>query len=291
LFTSGAIFRNSTLVNVHFDESKLGGASFAGSTIEDTSFKQAYLFNSAFDRVNLCQNVNFTDADVFNASFSGAKFSKDAIPIFVDSAWWQATGWDFGQIELLAEHFDKKDIQKSKKFMTEPAFSQNDISSQDVFARAMALNKKAWTLAIYGVVADGAAESAVREAVQLVGQSEYRHDREIAASFNDTLAYILMQEPDPKKQESSLTEALRLFTDSAESLSKGQLFRYAIALHASNQHQNVDAILQKALIKQQHEPSHEFYLLKRYFVDELKARYAKITGRGPSGPPDCSKTK
>jgi hypothetical protein len=157
----------------------------------------------------------------------------------------------------------------------------------DPSRRADLLNSIAWKLAIYGVVSDGIAESAAREALKLLDESVPRgsaRDRSYAGS-QDTLAYIILQRRDPDKQQASLQEAIDLLAQ-AERLDAGDiLFRYAVALHWTNKETDARRKLEDALREKQYEPTHELYLLNRYFTGEFKNEVMNLMRMPRSSPP------
>jgi hypothetical protein len=290
LFASGAIFKSSKLSGIRFDHAALAGASFSGSVIENASFAQAYLYRAGLDGVDLCANVDFTDADVLNASFKRARFFDDRVPIFVRAAWWQADGWGFDEIAVLDKLYPKDKIQETERFQRERTRAQARADAEkDPFARADALNVLGWTLAIFGVVSDGNAEAAARDALTSldlwkkseVQPDENRYLRHLA-EFRDTLAYILMQDTNPEKHDKNLEEAVKILTDSAKLLREGDLFRYAVVLHAANRDVEARKVLEDALLQQQYSPSHELYLLGPYITGELKKWIMDMTGRPPN---------
>jgi hypothetical protein len=298
---SGAIMRNSKLTAVRFDEAQLAGASFDRAVIKRTSFQQAYLYRANFESAELCEGVDFTGADVLYASFKRARFFDESVPNFNKVAWWQTYGWGFDEIALLDRHNNKAAIKDSEKFKEELARANNRIEQEkDTYARATALNEKAWMLAIYGVV-DGDAESTARQALQLIKELEERktesqqknNERQgdnkspeyntEKSGFGDTLAYILMQKPenDPANPTKNKDEALALLAYAASARGQGEvLFRYAVALHASNRDAEARENLRRAVLDQQYDPSHELYLLNRYFSGDFRQWVMEMTGRG-----------
>jgi len=288
---SGAIFKNSKLTLVNFNKAKLAGASFEQSVLANTTFQRAYLYSANFDRAEFCGTVDFTGADVVKASFKRARFVKDSLPIFTGAAWWQAYGWSFEEVKWLDERYSRGSITENEAYKS--ALAGLEVANGNDDVRAAALNMKAWTLATYGVVSDGIAESAARDALKLIGSSKQTNAKIMEANYQDTLAYILMQGPesDSEKQTKTLEEAVSLLVTPAKLLGEDALFRYAVALHASKKDADAEGNLRKALLDEQYDPSHELYLLNRYITagnGNFKRALEDMTGRGTRMSPTCS---
>jgi hypothetical protein len=283
----GAVFSDGKMREVKFDRALLNGASFAGSVIGQSSFKKASLIGANFDVTQLCEDVDFTDADVRNASFKRTSFFKDSIPKFDGTAWWLASGWGFDQIMALHQSYPVNRIKDSERFKGELGSIDSMLQQEtDLYTKAQLLNSKAWKLAIYGVVSDGTAEKTARDASNLLEDQKGSVRDKLYAGSQDTLAYILLQEQDPEKQKKSLQEAVDLL-GRAEGLGVGELyFRYAVALHAANRQAEAKEKLENAVREKQYEPSHELYLLYRYFTGEFKNEVMNLTRTPRWLPPD-----
>src|ERR1700730_8195316 len=94
-------------------------------------------------------------------------------------------GW-VDEIALLHRNSPWDSVRKSKGFERDLANAELKIAqARDREAHAAALNAKAWTLAIYGVISDGIAEMAARQAMKIVAES--KQDNPAAeASYRDT---------------------------------------------------------------------------------------------------------
>ncbi len=301
ILASGATFQSSTLTNVRFNGAVLSSVQFNKSTISQSSFVEAYLYRSSFDEANFCEDVDFSGADLRSASFKRVSFADNTIPIFTNTAWWQAYGWSFDKINLLGKHYPKSQFKGNKWSNFEIGLSRTKIEtanreldgakSQEEQTRAInglaqSKNEHAWMLAIYGMVSDGEAELNVREALKLIRrlQQQGKNDdinkgyRRSEANFEDTLAYILMQDEGSPNREAKLTEAVELLKDAIAVRPEGELlFRYAVALNAVGE--KPTKFLEDALREEQYEPSHELYLLSAYITGHFKNEIMNLTGR------------
>jgi uncharacterized protein YjbI with pentapeptide repeats len=277
LRAAGANFRGSKLKGVDLNGAFLPGSVFVGGVIEQTGFRKASLARADFEAVDFCQDVDFTGADVYKTSFKRVKFSDRNIPKFGQSAWWQAYGWGFQEIEMLHKQYPRHGITETDKYKHEIGLTEESLrQASGQTARAVALNEKAWLLATYGVISDGQAEQAVREAVGIIGTGPLKE------MVEDTLAYILLQkgQDDPALRARSVKEAFDLLQSAAKNFEDGEvIFRYAVALHASGAG-GWREILRIALIEHQYDPSHELYLLKDHLNAEFHAAIAEMTRRG-----------
>jgi uncharacterized protein YjbI with pentapeptide repeats len=280
IFAPGAIFSNSVLKAVKFRDAFLEGASFNGSVLVGTGFAQATLSRAWFDRAEFCEGVDFTAADLQNAYFRRAKF--EYMPVFAQTPWWLINGLNFNEIDLIARDYPRvSDLAKYPKFKDRLDRVDRRIAQlKDPQPRAAALNEKAWALAILGVVSDEVAEGAAKEALGLL--DELKQEGQVAedrAQTGDTMAYILLQksEKDPATQQQNMQKAVDLLATAAK-LDYGEvLFRYAIALNALDR--DWTGALESALIRKQYEPTHELYLLNKYFTGNFRQRVIDLTGR------------
>jgi hypothetical protein len=239
--------------------------------------------------------VDFTDADLQYTSFKRARFSNEYPPTFDKTAWWLAFGLGFDEISLLDRKYLRTSVRENTIFRNVLADVEKRIEQEkEPRARAIALNEKAWTLAILGLVSDGIAEREIREALRLIESLKQEDGSpDDLSNFGDTLAYILLQksEEDPKQRAKNLDDAVARLAVAAKSEDGEVLFRYAVALHATNKETEARANLEKSLIEQQYDPSHELYLLGSYLTGDFKKRVADATGRTPRGllPSRCPK--
>jgi hypothetical protein len=295
LFAPGAVFIGTRLSGVSFDTALLWGASFNLSVINRTSFAKASLPRARFEGAEFCENVDFTDADLQYTSFKRARFSNEYPPTFDKTAWWLAFGLGFDEISLLDRKYLRTSVRENTIFRNVLADVEKRIEQEkEPRARAIALNEKAWTLAILGLVSDGIAEREIREALRLIESLKQEDGSpDDLSNFGDTLAYILLQksEEDPKRRAKNLDDAVARLAVAAKSEDGEVLFRYAVALHATNKETEARANLEKSLIEQQYDPSHELYLLGSYLTGDFKKRVADATGRTPRGllPSRCPK--
>jgi hypothetical protein len=103
------------------------------------------------------------------------------------------------------------------------------------------------------------------------------------ANFTDTIAYIWLQEGNPKEAVRLLQQPGIVDADSGSDL----LFRYAFALHAlalekegdekERLEREAQANLEKSLRDLHYVPSHELYLLRAYMTDEFTAQLANLS--------------
>jgi uncharacterized protein YjbI with pentapeptide repeats len=280
IFAPGAIFSSSTLTAVKFHDAFLEGASFNGSVLVGTDFSQAALSRAWFDRAEFCEGVDFTAADLQNAYFRRAKF--ESMPVFAQTPWWLINGLRFDEIDLIARTYPRvSDVAQYPKFKDRLDRVDRRIAQlKDPQPRASALNEKAWTLATLGIVSDQVAEGAAKDALALL--DELKQEGQVAedrAQTGDTMAYILLQKPekDTATQQQNLQKAVGLLETAAKSDYGEVLFRYAIALNAVNG--DWANALEGALIRKQYEPTHELYLLNKYFTGNFKQRVVDLTGR------------
>ena len=126
--------------------------------------------------------------------------------------------------------------------------------------RIVALDGKAWTLAIHGCDLEEA-ERVSREAFKTINSAELSNEdtAKPMAYVSDTLAYILMQ-----RQRAD--EALELKKENYGVQEPGGIFRYALALHISGRTEDALDMLRKSEQVKSYSPSHELYLLYEYFM-------------------------
>ncbi|MET4723871.1 tetratricopeptide (TPR) repeat protein [Bradyrhizobium japonicum] len=287
---AGAQFRESKLRNVVFERATLSSASFEGSVLENINFRNAKLDQANFDGVYLCKQVDFSGADIAGASFKRMKFWNDNIPIFAEAPWWQAKGWGFEEIDLLEKRYPRKDIGQNDGLKSildginfaRTVYEKMGLDEEDKLERLASLNnRRAWTLATYGLIGDGEAEAAATAAMDYYARARDEPFLKIrGASTADTLAYILMQKPakDDAEEKSNFTRALALLKSAAETLDDAEvIFRYAVALHVLGQDEEAIAQLQKALPEKEYEPTHELLLLNKHFTGTFKKEVVNST--------------
>src|SRR5215831_12435143 len=194
-FLPNALFSESQIVGGKFDKTSLEFSRFDEAMIADTTFSNARLYRSLFDKVLFCGEVKFLLSDVRSASFRYA----GRVPQFDGTAWWLAVGWSMQQIQTLAARPSGVDYKDSPVFKDEMQYYEKLLSNapEPTLPRAMALNGKAWALATHGIdLAD--AERLSQEALMIVrGLGGKPNDLSAVvreeANEMDTLAYIQMQ--------------------------------------------------------------------------------------------------
>jgi tetratricopeptide (TPR) repeat protein len=285
LSAPGAVFDNSRLSGVQFKGAMLENASLIGSVIRASNFEDARFSRAKFDMVDFCADVDFSGADIVGASFRRSAFLDQGVPKFQGAAWWMAYGWDFDQIDQLARLYPTR--FPNDKLQEQLARLSVRISDATVpLDQALLLNQKAWTLVVEGAVADGEARKAIEQALTLVDKAGGSGPppnvvRMYKAEFQDTLAYVLLQESetqaDPAKKQ-TIDRAVAHLSDASQVSNEAEVwFRYAVALHAAGQTAEASTELDKAL--QTYEPSHELYLLRAYITGDFKQRIIRLTGR------------
>ena len=125
-----------------------------------------------FDRALLC-DVNFSNADMSNASFWGATIDDRTYGWLRKTAWWTAVGWDSDDFKRLLRPQSEKQpdpqspsvyppanaaegralrhaLRTSERFHTDYEIPITE-TRPGTFDRAEALNTMAWTLATWGI--------------------------------------------------------------------------------------------------------------------------------------------
>jgi tetratricopeptide (TPR) repeat protein len=245
----------------------------------------------------LC-NVDFSGANLRSASFWAVTLDDETKKTLKNTAWWQAVGWPWSEIEGIA-HTSEGDEAQTARLKASAGFAvdiQHAIDSLQIAAvntpeRALALNDIAWTRAIWGVdvsersalptdapsqssrsdpcVAEEVpanARDAAEGAVCIISKMNVEGEKkgaynELLAKFQDTLAYILMQSGQMSKALETFEEIRR--ENPAFFESGGALFRYAIAQYVAGQDKAVALEhLNTALVKKRYQPTHELQTLR-----------------------------
>jgi hypothetical protein len=252
-----------------FSGAELPRAQFRSSRIAATSFAGADLYRAVFDRAVLC-NVDFSQANLRYASFWSVMLDAPTTENLKNTAWWQAVGWSWSDIQSLAKpragttagsRDRAANLKKSSGFKSDIKVPIEKLSgiALSPLERAVALNDLAWTDAVWGVdtvppnvdqaapkpatapdpcagtgIPDNARDAA-EQAVCIVGNLNREGDKkgtytDLLSNLRDTLAYIRLQ-------NNELPDALNQYRDIASDNSKflenpDVSFRYAIALHA-----------------------------------------------------------
>jgi WD40 repeat protein len=261
-----ANFTHAVITGVNFANSNLRGARFDEAIVSMTSFEGVDLKFGRFDGARLRSQVNFSQADLDGTSFRNVKY--DSCPNFERAAWWLATGWGLDQVADFVKAFGKAAPEKRRKAGAYPMFEREldrfemmlEKPAITPMQRIVALDGKAWTLAIHGCDLEEA-ERVSREAFKTINTAELSNEDTARpmAYISDTLAYILMQ-----RQRAD--EALELKKENYGVQEPGGIFRYALALHISGRTEDALDMLRESEQVKSYSPSHELYLLYDYFM-------------------------
>jgi uncharacterized protein YjbI with pentapeptide repeats len=281
----GVRFMNSTIIGSNFDSANLQNARFDGATISETSFSGANLALSRFYGASL-RDVNFSQADLSGASFQNVSYDSCDLPKFEKTAWWLAIGWSLNQVADFMRNYGGANPRKGRKEGEYLAFdrefnrfeSRLEANPKNNLDRAVALDGKAWTLAIHGISLDEA-EKAARTALEVIRNVEnipIADKRRKVSYIRDTLAYILMQERQPE-------EARDLKKGDENVQDPGGMFRYALALHMIGDEDQAAEILNRSMGIRGYLPSHELFLLNEYFSGSgpFMETFARLTEKAP----------
>ena len=277
-------------------------AQFRGARIAATSFEGADLYRASFDRAILC-DVDFTGANLRNASFWAVTLNDRTKDALKKTAWWQAQGWPWSEIEKLAPpHQSAANASEDERLRNSLKSStgfRDDIkrpkeafqrSSAGTLERALALNDFAWTEAVWGLdIADAStakpgeaapsdpcaatdlpsgAQQAAEQAVCIVNKLNQDGDNKgrytaLLSNLRDTLAYVHLQ-------NNEIPQALQIYgdigRDDAKSLEDAEIsFKYAIAQYAGGRDKaTAIATLKAAVETGRYQPTHELQTLKDY---------------------------
>src|SRR5262249_24148788 len=147
------------------------------------------------------------------------------------------------------------------------------IAPERTFARATALNGKAWALATYGIdLAD--AEGLSQEALTIVRQPAGKPDESgsvVREEVNDmdTLASRQMQAGKMSEGLENLKAAIQKMQGREATFMNALIFRYALAQFAAGQRDEAIRNLMFALDTLKYVPSQEMYLLEKHIKDEF----------------------
>lgn len=276
------------LKDTRFVDAVMPSAKFDGSMLSSVKFNGAKLTYASFDHVRFCGNVDFSGADIRRASFQNVIFDpSSSLPEFANTVWWLAEGWSLAQTLALSDRFANFQATQTKGFDDEIREHDTNIknSKVDSVDLAEALNGKGWTLATFGV-SDGEALETTNAAIAIA--TKLRLSDGVLANYQDTLAYILLQ-------QGKTAEALKLLQDiiNLGNQPSGVLFRYAVALNAEQrQEEAIEALTRSVSISiGNYSPSHELFLLRKYINGKFKAVLSDLLAkrRVPdiSKPPPC----
>ncbi|HTB02749.1 MAG TPA: pentapeptide repeat-containing protein [Bradyrhizobium sp.] len=279
-----------------FGGAVLRQAQFRGARIAATSFEGADLYRASFDRAILC-DVDFTGANLRTASFWAVTSNDATKETLKKTAWWQAQGWPWSEIEKLAPPHqapaNASDDDRLRSSLRSSRGFRNDIqrtigdfqrSSAGTIERALALNDFAWTEAVWGLDIDvnaakpapsdpcaatdlpSSAEQAAEQAVCIVNKLNQDGDDKgkytsLLSNLRDTLAYVLLQ-------NNEIPQALEIYADIGRDDPKSlegtdTSFRYAIAQYAGGLDKaTAIATLKNAVEDGRYQPTHELQTLK-----------------------------
>ena len=307
----GASFRFAKLGGVSFEDANLKSAGFDGATIKSaaykeqtspeaakpkqTSFRGASLVRATFDEAIFCGEVDFSDADVRDASFRNVSMERAKLN-FEGTAWWLLKDLNLRLGETLERDappgFSKLVPPLKKELLAfENKYRGASLSELDKQKlKAILWNDSAWMLSIYGIYGPITGDDELsfladkenridgielaRKSIALIKELD-PSDKERSANFSDTLAYLLLQraaheqKSDIKSQD--LDEALRLWETSIKLRPVGSSrFRYAVALSAAGNEPEAEQNLAQAILENYY-PTHETYLLKAAISPSLWA--------------------
>ena len=98
---SSADFSGSLASQSRFTRAVLSGANFTKARLRDTNFTESSLTNAQFLDADLT-NTDFSRARLEHANFRNATLESSR---FVDTNWWEASGFTSTQLELLEARF------------------------------------------------------------------------------------------------------------------------------------------------------------------------------------------
>jgi uncharacterized protein YjbI with pentapeptide repeats len=312
----GANFRAGTLAGVNFENANLESAGFDGATIKpatsnkqanamfaQASFKGANLVRATFDDAIFCGEVDFSNAEVREASFENVNIDQGTLN-FDGTAWWLAYLSPMLLDKLAAQvspGTDKLPRQletQLQKLLSDAANLSGSDRQATLLAHAILRNEIAWRLAIYGIyspiggskvlidandrVPGGVDHTEIRKEDLTDGIALSRQSIDILkklnlldkgakdsylASFSDTLAYLFLEraahEENVDMKNQELNEAIGLWDDINLRRAGGPIFRHAVALSAFGNQSEAQINLNQA-ISMNYAPTHELYLLKAF---------------------------
>jgi WD40 repeat protein len=261
-----AKFMYATITRLNFAKANLQGARFNEAVVSKTSFEGADLKFARFDGARLLSEVNFSQADLNGTSFRNVTY--DSLPNFDKTAWWLASGWNLNQVAGFVKKFGGADPERRRVVGEYPMFDRDlnrfesmlKKTSINTLQRAVALDGKAWTLAIHGIDLEEA-ERVSRGMLKTLKISRLSNeDKAKPLSYiSDTLAYILLQK---RRAE----EAREVKKEDYGVQDPGGIFRHALALYTLGNEKEASDILKGSEQVKSYSPSHELYLLYNYLV-------------------------
>jgi WD40 repeat protein/uncharacterized protein YjbI with pentapeptide repeats len=266
-----AKFTYATITSLNFANADLQSARFNEAVVSKTSFEGADLKFARFDGARLLSEVNFSQADLNGTSFRNLTY--DSLPNFDRTAWWLASGWNLDQVAGFVKKFGGADPERRRVVGEYPMFDRElnrfetmlkktsiNKTSINTLQRAVALDGKAWTLAIHGIDLEEA-ERVSRGALKTLKSSRLSNeDKAKPLSYiSDTLAYILLQ-------KHRTEEAREVKKEDYGVQDPGGIFRHALALYMLGNEKEASDMLNGSEQVKSYSPSHELYLLYNYLV-------------------------
>ncbi|WFU70505.1 pentapeptide repeat-containing protein [Bradyrhizobium sp. CB2312] len=281
-----ASFSQCKIYDAEFRNAELSSARFDEAVIAQSNFSGAILYRAIFDHAQFNGVNDFSNADLRSASFRNVAIIDGELKL-AGTAWWLAFGWSLPQIEKFADQLKDTRIEEAKGFNDDISLRKKELKNATAPEdRVRALNKVAWTYATYGADLKVAKEEYAQKALDEVKRIKGKTEAWLAdsrANFTDTIAYIWLQEGNPKEAVRLLEQPGIVDANSDSDL----LFRYAFALHAlalekegdekERLERKAQANLEKSLRDLHYVPSHELYLLRRYITGEFKAQLANLS--------------
>jgi tetratricopeptide (TPR) repeat protein len=245
--------------------------------------------------------VNFSEADLSNASFWGAAIDDLTYGWLRKTAWWIAAGWNSDNFRKLLrpQSEAQADPQRPSVYPpTDPADARalrhalraserfhTDVeipimeTGRGTFDRALALNDMAWTLATWGIEGEDLtpnpapcnSSSLPKDALEAASQAICIVDDLIDKGSRDRdYDYWRSGFRDTQAyilmQAGRMAEARALYEKDLgpTEADGGSLFRYAIALYATGDESAAHAKFETAIRKMHFLPSSELQNLKQY---------------------------
>jgi WD40 repeat protein len=262
-----AKFAGATITKLTFINADLQSARFEEAVVSKTSFEGADLRFARFDGVRLRSEVNFSQVDLSGCSFRNVTY--DTLPNFSRTAWWLASGWNLDQVAQFLEAYGAANSERGKLVGEYPMFDRElsrfetilGKTEADTLQHAVALDGKAWTLAIHGIDLVGA-ERVARDALKSINDAQVSAQEKIKplSYVADTLGYVLLQ-------KNRVKEAREVRRQADEVQDPGGLFRYALTLYMLGKEKDAVDMLKRSEQVKRYYPSHELYLLFDYFKD------------------------
>ena len=156
--------------------------------------------------------MDFSGADLTDASFLNISYDEPAPPNFKDTAWWLSTSWNLQHVDLFRKQQGEFDpiVADNRKTLSQKNLTYSrgmksfdarlKSSSQGSLDRAVALDGMSWYRAIWGLELADAED--LQEAVNIIQALKPKPDVLTESYVVDTLAYILLQMDRPQDARS-----------------------------------------------------------------------------------------